>query len=178
MKPADHPEFFRFPAPEGRSRESTIVLDAEGRFFHDGERVAHPKLEAAMHTWIARHPDDDRWILTNGYDWTYLTVQGTPYFVRELRADPTGIVLVLSDGTEEPFDPTRTRVDTDDALVTQVKTNAPHGPFEAKLSRHAQTSLAPWLEQDDQHDTWVVLGNERVRLGKQGVGVRAAERIP
>ena len=23
MKPSDHPEFFRFPAPEGRSREST-----------------------------------------------------------------------------------------------------------------------------------------------------------
>ena len=35
MKPGDHPEFFRFPAPEGRSRESTIRLDAEGTFHHD-----------------------------------------------------------------------------------------------------------------------------------------------
>ena len=42
MRPADHPEFFRLPAPEGRSRESTIVLDAEGRFHHDGELVEHP----------------------------------------------------------------------------------------------------------------------------------------
>ena len=39
MKPGDHPEFFRFPAPEGRSRESTILLDREGRFWHDGELV-------------------------------------------------------------------------------------------------------------------------------------------
>ena len=65
-KPGDHPEFFRFPAPEGRSRESTIRLDGEGRFFHDDEPVAHPKLAAALHTWIARHPDDGRYILTAG----------------------------------------------------------------------------------------------------------------
>ena len=70
MKPGDHPEFFRFPAPEGRSRESTIRLDAEGRFHHEGNVVEHPKLAEAFHTWIARHPDDGRYILTNGYDWT------------------------------------------------------------------------------------------------------------
>src|SRR5215472_2124596 len=44
VKPGDHPEFFRFPAPEGRSRESTIRLDAEGHFFHEGHKVEHPKL--------------------------------------------------------------------------------------------------------------------------------------
>ena len=25
MRPGDHPEFFRLPPPEGRSRESTVV---------------------------------------------------------------------------------------------------------------------------------------------------------
>ncbi len=70
MKPGDHPEFFRFPAPEGRSRESTIRLDAEGRFWHEGNPVEHPKLAQAMHGWVSRHPDDHRFILTNGYDWT------------------------------------------------------------------------------------------------------------
>ena len=60
MKPGEHPEFFRFPAPEGRSRESTIRLDGEGRFFHDEALVEHPKLRDALHTWIARHPEDGR----------------------------------------------------------------------------------------------------------------------
>src|SRR5512138_1092762 len=81
MKPGDHPEFFRFPAPEGRSRESTIRLDAEGRFWHEQLLVEHRKLAAAMHTWISRHPDDGRYILTNGYDWTYFTVEDAPYTV-------------------------------------------------------------------------------------------------
>ena len=105
MKPSEHPEFFRFPAPEGRSRESTIRLDHEGRFFHDDVPVEHPKLRDALHTWIARHPDDGRYILTNGYDWTYFVVDDVPYFVRSLRADDGDAILVLSDGTEEPLDP-------------------------------------------------------------------------
>jgi hypothetical protein len=96
VRPGDHPEFFRFPAPEGRSRESTIRLDAEGRFFHDGAVVEHPGLAAAMHTWIALHPDDGRFILTNGYDWTYFTVDDAPYFVRALRIEPSHATLLLS----------------------------------------------------------------------------------
>src|SRR5215831_11787750 len=99
-KPGDHPEFFRFPAPEGRSRESTLRLDREGRFFHDEAPVEHPKLAQALHTWISRHPDDGRFILTNGYDWTYFTVDDVPFFVRSLRDDAGEAVLTLSDGTE------------------------------------------------------------------------------
>src|SRR5271168_3957201 len=110
MKPADHPEFFRFPAPEGRSRESTIRLDAEGRFWHEGNPVEHAKLAQAMHGWVSRHPDDGRYILTNGYDWTYFIVDDAPFFVRSVRIEPDRVVLVLSDGSEETWAPETTRV--------------------------------------------------------------------
>jgi hypothetical protein len=141
MKPGDHPEFFRFPAPEGRSRESTIRLDAEGRFWHEGELVVHPGLAAAMHTWLSRHPDDGRYILTNGYDWTYIQVDDAPYAVMSLRRDRAGggegLVLRLSDGTEERWDPTQSRTGANDALYTRVKATARGGPYEARFSRHA-----------------------------------------
>ena len=149
MKPSDHPEFFRFPAPEGRSRESTLVLDAEGRFWHDGALVEHPKLAAAMHTWIARHPDDGRYILTNGYDWTYFTVKDAPFVVRAVRVEADAVWLVLSDDTEERWQPERTRVGEGGALYTEVKIDRPGGPFEARFSRHAQASLDPVLAEDD-----------------------------
>jgi hypothetical protein len=99
MKPADHPEFFRLPPPEGRSRESTIVLGADGRFFHDGHEVTHPGMARAFATWIGKHPDDGRFILNNGYDWTYFTVEGTPFFRRRFRAERPGQSpeIVLSD---------------------------------------------------------------------------------
>lgn len=154
MKPGDHPEFFRFPAPEGRSRESTIRLDGEGRFFHDGELVEHPKLAAALHTWISRHPDDGRYILTNGYDWTYFTVEDVPFFVRSVSVAPDGasVTLTLSDGSSEPWAPEATRVGKgggrEGALYTQVKRAAQGGPFDAKFTRHAQLGLAPLVGDD------------------------------
>jgi hypothetical protein len=169
MKPGDHPEFFRFPAPEGRSRESTIRLDAEGRFWHDGALVRHPGLAAALHRWIARHPDDGRYILTNGYDWTYFTVDDAPYVVTALRLEPERVVLVLSDGTEEAWDPAATRQGAGGALYTAVKRDARGGAFEAKFTRHAQASLAPVLVETGEAEA------PQVRIGGRvhAIGAKA-----
>lgn len=148
-KPGEHPEFFRFPAPEGRSRESTLRIDGEGRFFHDAAPVEHAKLGEALHTWIGRHPDDGRYILTNGYDWTYFTVDDVPFFVRSIRKDGDDAILVLSDGTEEPLDPSTVKLGPRGDLYLTVKrehTDASRrGPFPAKLTRFAQTQLEPFL---------------------------------
>jgi hypothetical protein len=141
MRPADHPDFYRLPPPEGRSRESTIRLDAEGRFFHEGMPVEHPGLAAAMHTWIARHPDDGRHILMNGYDWTYFTVDDVAFFVRSIRVEPDRVMLRLSDGSEEPWHPEATRA-RGDRLYTVVKRT-----FDARFDRHAQASLGQVLEE-------------------------------
>lgn len=163
MKPGDHPEFFRFPAPEGRSRESTLRIDAEGRFLHDDQPVDHPKLAAALHTWIARHPDDGRFILTNGYDWTYFKVDDVPFFVRSIRtegdAPSQDAILVLSDGTEEPLDPSTLRLGPRGDLYLRVKPETKGGPFDAKMTRFAQSQLEPFLRQD---------GNDVVLTTKRG----------
>jgi hypothetical protein len=165
MKPGDHPDFFRFPAPEGASRESTIVLDREGRFFHEGNLVEHPGLAHAMHTWIRRHPDDGRFILSNGYDWTYITVLDAPFFV--LRAVPEGdrVWLELSDGTREPWDPARSHVGDDGALYAPVKASVDGGPFRARFTRHAQIALAPVLREDEGGGVAVELGGSRIPIG-------------
>ena len=159
VKPGDHPDFFRLPPPEGRSRESTIRHDRDGHFFHEGAHVEHPGLEAAMHTWIARHPDDGRFILTNGYDWTYFTVEDVPYFVRSIRVEPERVVLRLSDGSEETWSPERTRV-SGDRIYTAVK----GGAFEARFDRHAQNALGPILEEDPDGRLAVKIGSRLVVL--------------
>jgi uncharacterized protein len=164
MKPSDHPDFFRFPAPEGRSRESTIRLDGEGRFWHEGRRVEHRGLSAAFHSWIARHPDDGRYILTNGYDWTYFTVDDAPYFVQRIQVGEDRIRLFLSDGTQETWDPETTRVGSDGALYAVIKRDARLGPFEAKFTRHAQTSLEPVL---------IDAGGPAVRIGQTSYTIGA-----
>lgn len=143
MKPGDHPEFFRFAPPPGTSRESTIVLDHEGFFWHDGVRIEPGALADALHRWISKHPDNGRLILTNGYDWCYFRAESTPYFVKALRIaeDASHADVVLSDQTEEPLDPRTLSIDDDGVVHARVK----DGRFEARFSRHAQTSLAPLL---------------------------------
>jgi len=143
MKPGEHPEFFRFPAPPGQSRESSIRLDREGRFWHDGELIEHPKLVEAFFQWISRHPDDGRFILTNGYDWTYFSVEDTAYFVRSVGHEGGQVRLHLSSGDEAPLG--ALSQGDDGALYAAVAVQG--RPEEARFTRHAQIELGPALEE-------------------------------
>jgi uncharacterized protein len=146
VKPGDHPDFFRLAPPPGASRQSSIVLDKEGRFWHEGARVDHPALEQALRTWISVHPDDGRPILTNGYDWCYFRVDDAPMRVDELRFGPSGeATLELFDGTSEPLDPAALTIGDDGVVYARVR----DGKLEARFSRHAQTRLAEILTGDD-----------------------------
>ena len=164
MKPGDHPEFFRFPAPEGASRESTIRLDADGRFFHEGALVEHPGLATAMHTWIRRHPDDGRFILSNGYDWTYFTVEDAPFLVRRVERDGARVWLHLSDETREEWDPGSSFIGEGGALYARVKARLDGRPFVARFTRHAQASLEPLLVEVGGEPA-VDLAGRIVRIG-------------
>lgn len=120
------------------------MLDRQGRFFHDGERVAHRGLHKGFASWVATHPDDGRFILTNGYDWCYFTVEDTPYFITALTVRDGTVVVTLFDDTTEDLDLESLQVDDDDVLRARVK----QGRFEARFSRHAQLALAPLLADD------------------------------
>jgi len=162
-KPGDHPDFFRLPPPPGASRESSIVLDEQGRFWHDGALVEHPGMARAFAGWIRRHPDDGRFILSNGFDWTYFTVRAVPYFVRSVRAVDGAPVAELSDGSEEPLDPSTLEADASGAVYCRVKS----GAFEAKFTPGAQTALAPWLVQSEAGAVEVAVRGTRFRVGER-----------
>ena len=150
MKPGDHPDFFRFAPPPGTSRESTIVLRADGTFLHDGEVVEHKALHKALASWVSRHPDDGRFILTNGYDWTYFTVEDAPMHVGSLDTSKVPPEVTLFDGSVEPLDPATLSVGADGVVHCRVRPSAPGGPLEARFSRHAQTQLAPLLIEAEE----------------------------
>lgn len=144
MKPGDHPEFFRFPPPEGRSRESSIVLSKEGRFFHEGAPVEHPGMHKAFASWLRRHPDDGRFILSNGYDWSYVTVEGASRFVRAVHGSAADQEpeLELLDGTVLSLNPAALSADTAGLLWVSL----PDGE-QACFTAAAQLELSPWLTE-------------------------------
>lgn len=165
MKPGDHPDFFRIAPPPGASRESSIRLDRNGRFWHEGAHVEHPALERAMRSWIARHPDDGRPILTNGYDWCYFQPEDAPLFVDALRiGDDGAVTLALFDGSEEPLDPSTLSLGDDGVVYARARA------LDARFSRHAQTQLAPLLVEADP-PTVSIAGRENRIPPRQAVAV-------
>ena len=166
MRPADHPEFFRFPPPDGRSRESGIVLDGEGRFFHHGERVAHSGMAKAFASWITRHPDDGRFILSNGYDWSYFEVEDVPFFVLGVHEAAGQLQLELSDGSESPLDPASLTAGARGALYATVKA----GQFRARFTRSAQIALAPWLASQANGQLFLEIAGTHHSLPNFGEG--------
>lgn len=163
MKPGEHPEFFRLPAPAGRSRESTIVLDARGRFWHDGALVAHPGMQLAFARWIDLHPDDGRFILQNGYDWTYIRVEDVPFLIRAVRLEPMTVHVTLSDDSEEELDLSSLAQGAGDALYARVKA----GRFEARFVQQAQTALAPLLVETGDGGFGLGLGTRVFPVGRR-----------
>ncbi len=121
------------------------MLDAHGRWFHDGVPVTHPGLAQSFARWIARHPDDGRAILSNGYDWCYLTVEATDCFVTKLSSRPDGAIeLTLFDGSCEPLEPHSLRVDQDGLLQCKMA----DGRI-ARFGRQAQLAVAERLVDED-----------------------------
>jgi hypothetical protein len=167
MRPQDHPEYFRLPAPEGRSRESTITLDAEGRFFHHGEPVLHPGMARAFASWIDLHPDNGRFILNNGYDWSYFRVEDAPFFVLGLHEQGAQLWLRLSDGSESPLQPGTLELGARGALYTRVKDDK----FRARFTPAAQTALAPWLVSAENGQFFLEIAGIRHTLGNLSEGV-------
>ena len=166
MRPQDHPEFFRLPPPEGRSRESSIVLDAQGVFHHDGARVDHPGMARAFASWIELHPDNGRFMLNNGYDWSYFRVEDVPFFVLGLREAGGSLLLALSDGSESPLEPETLSAGARGALYTTVK----NGKFRARFTQAAQTALAPWLIAAENGQIYLEIAGTRHALRNTGGG--------
>lgn len=129
---------------EGRTRETTIRRDAQGRWFHDGEPLGHPNLIRSFECWIKR-AEDGRWCLRNDINWAYFTLEGPPLFVRAARvAAGDRVVLTLSNGTEEPLRPETLRQDAEGALYC----DAADGTLVARFERHAQAHLERVLGED------------------------------
>lgn len=136
------------------------MLDGEGRFVHDGAPVEHAGMARAFASWIARHPDDGRFILTNGYDWTYFTVEDVPFFVEAVKDVEGAPWLVLSDGSDEPLEPATLRSGPSGALYLRVK----NGAFDARFQRFAQLGLAPWLAETPDGGVSLVISGVRYNV--------------
>lgn len=143
---------------QGRTRETKIRRDAEGRWFNDGVELTHPLLKQAFDRWLIRAPDGSgRYCLSNDINWAYVAVEGAPRFVRKVSMTDGGVRLTLSDESEVPLDPSTLRQTADGALYCTVQDG-----LVARFDRHAMMQLASQIEEDEA-GVYLALGSEIVR---------------
>jgi hypothetical protein len=143
---------------QGRTRETTIVRDAQGRWFQDGQPLEHPNLTRAFDRWVERAPDG-RYCLKNEINWAYITLQGPPFFVRSVQLDGGGgVELLLSNDARESLRAETLRAGSDGALYCDVG----DGSMVARFDRHAATQLEALIDEDAQ-GVYLELGGRRVR---------------
>lgn len=145
------------------------MLDERGRFWNGPFLIDHAAMTRAFASWIRRHPDDGRFILTNGYDWTYFTVKDSPFFVRRATraADDSGVALELSDGTEEALDPAAVTVSDDGVLYARVK----NGQYSARFLSGAQAEMVDVIDEDSEGKPCLEVGGRRYSIA------RTAEKV-
>jgi len=125
--------------------DSGLELDEDGRWFHDGVAVEHPRVAEAFHRGLERAPDG-RYLLRFGGDWCYVRVKGAPLQVLAAAVDgPAGrVALTLSNGAVEPLDPRTLR------LWEGILYCAASSGLVARFSRAAQVALGACVEEGAQ----------------------------
>lgn len=131
---------------QGRTRETKISRDAQGRWFNDGTAITHVLLTRAFDEWLRPAPDGSgRFCLSNDINWAFVSIEGPPRFVRSVGRDASGeISLRLSDGEDVPLDVETLRQGPDGALYCEVP-----GPMAARFDSHAMMQLEDLVGEDD-----------------------------
>jgi hypothetical protein len=138
--------------------DSGLVLDRDLNWFHDGERIRHPKIIEAFNAGLVP-TEDGRFQLRIGNDWAYVTVEGAAYRVNVIDTDGSRVYLRLSDRTGEALDPSTLRLGPDGVLTARVKA----GRAEARFSREAQFALGQLLVPEGAGSV-IVLPGARVSV--------------
>jgi len=141
----------------GRTRETAIRRDAQGRWFNGEDRIDHPNLVRAFDAWVDI-AEDGRYCLKNDINWAYVAIEGPPLFVRSVAIVEGAVKLTLSDGTEEPLEASSLREDGDGALYCDAR----GGRMVARFDRAAALGLEPILDEDEE-GVFLILHDVRIR---------------
>ncbi len=125
--------------------DSGLRIDRQQRWWHDGERLEHPRVVEAFNRGL-EVADDGRYVLRFGPDWAYVEVESCAYTAVAIdESEGQRLSVRLSDRTAEWLDVASLQLDEDGALTVLVKA----GRARARFSRDAQYQLGQYLVEEN-----------------------------
>jgi len=148
----------RTSSPHEAPPESpSLFLDREGRWFHEGVEITHPRTRKLFSRNISRG-DDQRYYVHVGREYAVVEVEDTPFLVVSVtvqeQAGDRGCTyqVLLNDGSEECLDPRTLSIEQDHVMYGRVK-----GATEkARFVRSAYYQICARIEYAEQEDRYVL----------------------
>ena len=146
----------RKPDPDHRDGlPEGLYLSSSGSWFHDGSRIRHERLCQLLHRCIQRGAQGELQVST-GRDTLPFVAEDAPYLVRTTREELGVILLVLSNGNEEPLkSDSKILMDS----TGRIRVSVMEGQHWALLSRSATQSIVSRIKEDSEGDCY------RIALG-------------
>jgi len=137
--------------------DSILFLDKDGRWFHEGVEITHPRTCSLFLRSLSRGVDQ-RFYVRVGEECAVVEVEDTPFLILSVtvRDDPGegGCVyeIVLNDGSEEWLDPRGVTVEPNHVMYGRVK-----GATEkARFVRSAYYQICARIEYAEQDDRYLL----------------------
>ncbi len=121
-----------------RWRRTGLRLDREGRLWHEGSQVTHPRLRRAILSWLDRDPDGHTVIRLGPERHAEIEIEDTELLATSARWSGDRALLHLNDGSEEELRYHSLVVGDDHALYCRVR----GGRLEARLTTPAYYVIA------------------------------------
>jgi hypothetical protein len=124
-------------------RSIGLRLDRNGRFWHEGVEVTHPRLRQALLRWLDVRDDGRDLVRLDAQRYAYVDVEDAHLRAVSARWDGDRVRLVLDDDTDEELAYDTLAAGPDDALYCRVR----GGKLRARLTTAAVRALEQRIEE-------------------------------
>lgn len=135
-------------------RSIGLRLDRDGHFWHQGEKVAHPRLQQALLRWLDVRDDGRDIVRLDDVRHAYVDVDDTHLRVTSARWDGDRLTLALDDGGEEELAYPTLALGADGGLRCRVR----GGRLTARFTSAAQQVALERVDGDDDRHVLVAAG--------------------
>ncbi|MSP90427.1 MAG: hypothetical protein EXR79_01255 [Myxococcales bacterium] len=144
-------------------RAAGLSVDREGWVCHEGERVAHPRLQRVLQEGLDVDAAGAA-IVRFGRQWAFVACERSPFVVMRAHVGQSGLTLQLNtrEAIDLPVDAVLLRLAGEHDLYVTIHDHR----HEARFGRTAWMQAADWLDIDGDGGVAVRMGERRVKVDR------------
>ena len=137
---------------EALRRSIDLRIDAQGRWWHQGDEFNHERLISLFNRGLDWHPQSQEAILRVDQRWCYVQCDQTPFLILKVYPHQNSLWVKLNN--EESFELTDLSL-RGEVLFAQLTPNRL-----ARMSRLAQAQCVDWLDHDERSQKAPVVSDD------------------